>query len=223
MPIPVLNVITSANFTLYAAEHAKAAQEDDPTPQDGLLAVFLHGFGANEQDLVGLAAALPPQSAWISLRAPIELQTGSYAWFPIVTPGSPDPDTVTLATESIWTWLDAHIARHTHITPIGFSQGGLMASELLRTRPEQVRRPAILSGFVQGEHRSGDGALHSRRPAVFWGRGSDDRVIAPAAIARTSTWLPEHSTLTERIYPGLAHGISTAELQDLSRFLAIGA
>ncbi|MGA1828477.1 MAG: esterase, partial [Microbacterium sp.] len=55
---------------------------------------------------------------------------------------------------------------------------------------------------------------------VFWGRGAEDRVITPAALERTGKWLSAHSTLTQRIYPGLGHGIDATELDDLRAFLA---
>jgi phospholipase/carboxylesterase len=172
-------------------------------PVDGsegaAVAVFLHGFGSNERDLAGLAGALGLGLPWASLRAPLMMGNGGAAWFEIVTPGDPDPEPLAMATDAIWAWVDAHVNADTRIVPIGFSQGGLMASQLLRTRPERV--------------------LAVNRPHVFWGRGEQDRVIAAPAIARTSAFLPTHATLHERVYPGLAHGIDAAELADVRDFL----
>ena len=54
---------------------------------------------------------------------------------------------------------------------------------------------------------------------VFWGRGTADTVIPPSAINRTQAWLPGHSTLTERIYEGMAHSISQQELGEVVTFL----
>ena len=95
-----------------------------------------------------------------------------------------------------------------------------MATQLLRTRPERVLAPVVLGGFVLGAPQPADDVLVETRPAAFWGRGAEDRVIAAHAIARTSEWLPRHTTLTERVYPGLAHGISPEELADVRAFLA---
>ena len=94
-----------------------------------------------------------------------------------------------------------------------------MATQLLRTRPERVASTVVLSGFVQAAPQSGDELAFETRPAVFWGRGSDDRVITPAAIDRTSRWLQAHSTVAENVYPGLAHGISAEEMADVCTFL----
>jgi len=98
------------------------------------IAIFLHGFGSNERDLTGLAPALELTMPWAALRAPIELGNGGAAWFTITTPGNPDPGPVAEATDAIWAWVDAEVGPGIRVVPIGFSQGGLMASQLLRTR-----------------------------------------------------------------------------------------
>jgi phospholipase/carboxylesterase len=158
---------------------------------------------------------------WASLRAPLELGNGGAAWFAITTPGNPDAQPVAEATDTIWAWVDAHVAPTTRVIPVGFSQGGLMASQLLRTRPDRVLAPVILGGFVQAAVQPGDETLAATLPPVFWGRGAEDRVIGEPALARTSAYLPQHSALVERVYPGLAHGIDAAEVGDVRDSLAI--
>ncbi|MGY4858604.1 alpha/beta hydrolase [Cryobacterium sp. AP23] len=185
--------------------------------------LLLHGYGSNENDLAGLVPALGLSLPWASLRAPLELGNGGAAWFTITTPGNPDAEPVARATDAIWAWVDAHVASTTPVIPIGFSQGGLMASQLLRTRPERVLAPIVLGGFVLGAAQPGDATLAESRPPVFWGRGSEDRVIGEPAISRTSAFLPTHSTLVERMYPGLAHGINAAEIDDVRSFLTLNA
>lgn len=180
--------------------------------------VLLHGFGSNEQDLAGLGQALGALP-WVSLRAPLTVSPGGYAWFPITTPGSPAPQAVAAATDTLWEWLDAHLQPEARIVPVGFSQGGLMATQLLRTRPERVAATVVLGGFVQAATQPGDATLEQIRPPVFWGRGQADRVIAAHAVARTQAWLPAHATLTAPVYPGLGHAINAAELADVRAFL----
>ncbi|WP_051388901.1 alpha/beta hydrolase [Arthrobacter sp. 35W] len=183
------------------------------------VALFFHGFGSNELDLATLAPALGLATPWASLRAPIDLGNGAAAWFSITTPGNPEAGPVEAATNAIWDWVEENVDPDTRIVPIGFSQGGLMASQLLRSRPERVLAPVVLGGFVLGAPQPGDETLRASRPALFWGRGAVDRVIAPVAITRSSRFLPEHTSLVERIYPGLAHGINAAELDDVRGFL----
>jgi phospholipase/carboxylesterase len=196
----------------------RSAWSADVTECDAV-ALFLHGYGSNERDLAGLADALELAVPWASLRAPREMGNGGNAWFEIVTPGDPDPEPVATATQSIWAWVDAHVDPKTRIIPIGFSQGGLMASQLLRTRPDRVLAPVILGGFVAGAAQAGDDLIAQSRPPVFWGRGAEDRVIGVAAISRTSGFLPSHSSLRERVYAGLGHGINAVEILDVRTFL----
>jgi phospholipase/carboxylesterase len=185
-----------------------------------VVALVLHGYGSSEDDLAGLAPHVAPGLPWASLRAPLVLGAGSYAWFRVVTPGEPAPEPVAAATDAIWEWVEAHVDPATRIVAIGFSQGGLMASELLRTRPDRVAATVVLGGFVQGAERPADTLLAETLPPVFWGRGSQDSVIAPIALARTQEWLPSHSALTQRLYPGLGHAISAEEARDVASFVA---
>jgi phospholipase/carboxylesterase len=187
---------------------------------DAATAVFLHGYGSNEQDLAALASVLPDGTPWASLRGPIVVGPAGHAWFRIGEPGNPDLAGVTAAVDAIWSWVDATLPATARIVPIGFSQGGLMASQLLRTAPERVLAPVILGGFVQAGEQPGDERLRRTRPAVFDARGLDDRVIAASAVARTDAWLPAHTTPTVRRYTDLGHGIDARVRADVHAFLA---
>lgn len=207
-------------MTLKAVNLNAIASENFPGDVPAV-ALFLHGYGSNERDLTALASALPDGLPWASLRAPIEVMPGGYAWFRIVTPGHPDADALDAATAAIWSWVDAAVPNGTRIVPIGFSQGGLMATQLLRTAPERVLAPVVLGGFVASVEQPADAALRDARPAMFLGRGAEDQVIAPAAVERTDAWAPGHTTLDARQYPGLGHGINQEELADVQAFLAL--
>ena len=50
-----------------------------PAPGKPPLLVLLHGFGANEQDLLPMAARLDRRLAVASLRGPHEIRPGSYS------------------------------------------------------------------------------------------------------------------------------------------------
>ena len=62
-------------------------------------------------------------------------------------------------------------------------------------------------------------AMAELRPPVFWGRDVADPIITSDAIERTQEWLPEHSTLTANLYPGIQHGVSQEEITDVAAFL----
>ncbi|QTE28097.1 alpha/beta hydrolase [Pengzhenrongella sicca] len=181
--------------------------------------LLLHGYGSNENDLTQLVPHLQLGLPWASLRAPIELGSGAAAWFTITTPGSPDLGPVAEATAAIWDWVDANLDPAAPVVPIGFSQGGLMVTQLLRTRPARVLAPVVLGGFVLGAPQPADDELAAYRPAVFWGRGSQDTVIAAHAVARTESWLPDHTTLTAKVYPGVGHAIGADAIVDVRDFV----
>ena len=182
------------------------------------LLVLLHGYASHEGDLFGLSPRLPLGPVIASLRAP-EPENGGWAWFPRTSghAGDPDPAVVDDAASAVLDWLDT--VENTSVSLLGFSQGAAVALQLLRLAPTRFSATVALSGFLARGEKASDSQLEASRPPVFLGRGTLDRVIPEDAIARTEAWLPEHSTLTSRIYEGLAHGVSPAELVDVNSFL----
>lgn len=203
----------SAAATIDEACTVRSGADDQP------LLILLHGYGSHEQDLSGLVPHLPQELATASLRAPLTLAPGSYAWVPIRVPGKPEPAIVAASAEALLDWLDKHVTPERQVSLLGFSQGGLMVTQLMRLRPERFASGVILSGFVLEGDLPGDEELAMRQPPVFFGHGDADPVIAPSATERTYAWLPRHSTLEHHEYAGLAHGISAEELADVSAFL----
>ncbi|MBT1675465.1 alpha/beta hydrolase [Curtobacterium aurantiacum] len=186
------------------------------------LLVAMHGVGSNEQDLLGLAPALPPAWTVASLRAPMPWGPG-FSWYPLGTPGSPDPEAVDAAVGEVLDWIDSVAADHPRIGLLGFSQGGSMALQLLRARPAAFAFAVSLSGFVvPGVTDSRDEAVSAVRPRVFLGHGDLDPVIPADATARTQAWAAAHTDVTDRSYAGLPHAVSTAELADVAAFIDAG-
>lgn len=182
--------------------------------------LFLHGYGSDERDLPGISAALPPGFAWASLRAPIALPLGGNAWFPLTSSEKPPTaQPIEASTEAIWDWVDAHVPEEVPLVPLGFSQGGLMATQLLRTRPDRLTAAVVLSGFLLPAQQPADAALAALGKPVFWGRGDADTRVERAAVEHANSWLRQHSALTAHVYTGMAHSTSRAELDDLSAFL----
>lgn len=181
--------------------------------------VLLHGYGSHEGDLFSLSPALPLGPVIASLRAPLLAGPGN-AWFPLTADTFfTDLETgADAAAQAILDWLDT--TESSSVGLLGFSQGGATALQLLRLAPQRFDYAVMLSGFVVGASHPGDAALAAVMPPVFWGRGTLDQIIPPVAIQTTEQWLPEHTTLTERIYEDVAHGISNAELKDVTAFIS---
>jgi phospholipase/carboxylesterase len=191
-----------------------------PHPDTAVL--LLHGFGSSERDLPGIVAQLGVDAPMASLRAPLELGEGAYAWFPLDAELQITREPVEDATNIVWQWVDEKVDPETKLIVVGFSQGGCMATQLLRTRPERIADTVILSGFVLDGPQPADARLATERPAVFWGRGTADVVIPPALVAVASARLGALTTLTERIYEGLPHSVNDQELADVKAHLARG-
>jgi len=187
------------------------------------LLVVMHGRGSNEEDLFALAPELPPEFVIASLRAPLTEGAG-WSWWETGEPGSPDPELVDSAAAAVTTWLDALPFTPSKVGALGFSQGGAMATHLLRRDVARIAFAVNLAGFLVGGDQPGDAALAVSRPPVFWGRGDQDGLfLGPMAhlVTRTEPWLARHTTAEAHVYPGLAHSISRDELDDVVRFLRV--
>ncbi len=191
------------------------------------LLVLLHGVGSHEGDLIGLAPYLPQHFVAASLRAPLPHGDG-FSWYPLSTPGAPDPGAVDDAAEAVLAWLDSLASDHPSVSLLGFSQGGSLSLQLVRHAPERFAFAAVLAGFVvpaAGDDATleraaaRDDAVTAVRPSVFYGRGDVDQIIPADAVERTSAWLEAHADAEQTVYPGLAHGISQEELDDLNAFI----
>ncbi|MHB1172215.1 MAG: alpha/beta hydrolase [Lacisediminihabitans sp.] len=202
------------------------AEERDAALATRPLLVLLHGLGSHEHDLFSLSSLLPAGPVIASLRAPLRFGDG-FSWFPPTDPGLPSMEAADAATAAVLAWLDVvHPGdRGRPVGLLGFSQGGAMTTHLLRHAPERFTAYVNLAGFSIGDSssrraRQMDARLESLRPPVFWGRDPADPVIPSSAVQRTLDWLPKHSTLTLREYPGIGHSISREELDDVNEFLA---
>jgi len=186
---------------------------------DKPLVVLLHGYGSDERDLFSLRGKLPDAFTYAAVRAPLDppFPMSGYSWYPIEGLESRDPAGVTAGAQALLDWLAPLGERRVGL--IGFSQGAAVSLQAMRLDPERFDFVVNLSGYAAGGTASGDEILKLGAVPVFWGRGSADQVIPLEAIEHTTTWLPEHSDLVGRVYPGLGHAVSAQEIEDLVRFL----
>lgn len=184
------------------------------------LLVLLHGYGADERDLFGLAPYLPEDLLIAAVRAPLAppFPSPGYSWYPIEGLGGRDTTHVTAAAQAFLNWLDA-VAGDGPVGLLGFSQGAAIALQALRLRPEGFAFVVNLSGYAAPGTLPTDARLAELRPPVFWGRGARDEVIPAELVAHTVQWLPAHAELSGRVYPGLTHSVSEDELHDVQKFL----
>ncbi|GAA4749212.1 hypothetical protein GCM10025783_21840 [Amnibacterium soli] len=181
------------------------------------LLVLLHGYGADEQDLLAVGEAVRgDDDAVVSLRGPVPVGAGA-GWFDgpreavLAGAGLEAAATAVLATLNA---LAAAAGEPAAVRLLGFSQGGALALALLHAAPQRFDRVAVLAGFLPA-------TLPAPPPgaAVLWARGDADAVIPPEAVARTAAALEGRSATSISVHPGLGHGIDEAELAEVAAFL----
>lgn len=193
-------------------------------PPDGRadrpLLVLLHGYGSDERDLAGLVPYLPDAFVYASVRAPLTppFPAPGHSWYPIEGLQTRDAGWVTASAARLDEWIQA-TGHHGPVGLLGFSQGAAVALQTIRLQPDRYAFAVNLSGYATPGTLPRDGDLAEVAPPVFWGRGSHDDVIPAHLIAHTTEWLPDHVTLSGRVYAGLGHSVSEAELSDVRVFL----
>ncbi|SEC38046.1 alpha/beta hydrolase [Arthrobacter woluwensis] len=183
------------------------------------LLVLLHGYGANEADLFGLADQLPEEFVVASVRAPLAMGPG-FTWFPLTGSLDYSFDAVKDATEYVLDWLDGVREEFSSVSLLGFSMGMAMATSMWRRRPQDFAAIVGLSGFAVegGTDWFRDAELDGSTP-FFWGRDPQDPVIPRDRIDFTAAWLLGKARATKVQYSGVWHGISPQEVGHVAEFL----
>ena len=197
-------------ITTYTSSNLENLKENAP------VALLLHGYGANEYDLPEIITGTMP---WVSPRAPLSSGGDGFEWY-LLTAGNytPQPE-VEKATEKLWEWIDQTLPTNTPLIPIGFSQGALMATQLLRTRPERIAKTVLMAGFIMDAKQPADDRLLELKPSVLYCRGEEDNRISPQMVETTTNWLTMHTKLTPKVYSGLGHSVDNRVIRDLTEYL----
>lgn len=179
------------------------------------LVVFLHGYGADGNDLIDLGRAFAPMMpgvAFVSPHAPnpCGMSPMGREWFPLTFR---DPSEyrrgVQAAGPGLDAFLDAELARHglagDRLVLVGFSQGTMMA---LHAGLRRRTGPAAIIGFSGLLADPEDLAATTARPPVTLIHGDEDQVLPidfmfAAANALAAAGVPT----TFHVCPGVAHGI----------------
>ncbi|MGQ9549679.1 MAG: alpha/beta hydrolase [Roseiflexus sp.] len=189
---------------------------------------LFHGYGSNEEDLFGLTPYLDPRFLVLSVRAPLMLAPGMYAWFEIgfTADGRIAVDDVQarhaaqITTQFVEQATRAYGTDRSRVIVAGFSQGGTMAALTALTRPNLVAGAAVLSGIVPSsiiDELPDREALVGKPFLVV--HGTHDQVVSIAHGRASRDFLNRLGVaLTYREYP-MAHEISLDVLLDLTEWL----
>jgi len=198
------------------------------------LVVFLHGYGADGNDLIEIGRAwqpLLPDTAFVSPHAPEpcgQAPTGRQ-WFNL-TFRTPNErwDGARKAVPILERFLDAELARHKlppqALALVGFSQGTMMS---LHVGLRRAVPPAAIVGYSglfvlpdDAEPAAVAGEIKAR-PPVLLVHGDQDQLIPPQALFQSAQDLAALEVPVEwHMSPGVGHGIDQEGLRHGGEFLA---
>ena len=193
--------------------------------------VFLHGYGADGRDLLGLAEPLAPHLPSVAFYAPDapEPCTGNPVgrqWFPIPwLDGSTEAAAETSMGRSVAdlnAFLDRVLAEEglapERLALFGFSQGTMMSLHVAPRRAEPFACVVGFSGRLLGPERLGAEVLS--RPPVLLVHGDADEIVAPESMPLAAEALQGAGfEVYAHIMEGTAHGIAPDGLSVALGFL----
>lgn len=191
------------------------------------VAVLLHGRGATERDLPGLAPGLPDDLVIVAPRAPFEGHPWGYgmgwAWYRYVAEDRVVPETLERSLEEVGRLLDGlpgELGFEPGLLGLGgFSQGGTVSLTWALGHPGRLGFVLNFSGFLVETPGVEVTPESVGDTPIFWGHGLNDPAI-PHALARKGRERLKDAgaDLTTRDYD-MGHGIAPEELRDVSRWL----
>ncbi|GAB1309416.1 alpha/beta fold hydrolase [Urechidicola sp. KH5] len=192
------------------------------------LALLLHGYGSNEQDLFSFASELPDELIVVSARAPLSHEMGGYAWYTInfdLNNGKfSDTDEAKESIELIKTFIDEiHVAYNTdpqNTFLIGFSQGAILSYGLVLNNPEKAQHVVALSGYVNYDLLPPNlNELNYSNLDIFASHGSVDQVIPVEWAQNTPPLLKElNIPHTYKEYM-VGHGVAPQNFYDFKAWI----
>jgi len=195
-------------------------RRDAASGKANALVIFLHGYGADGNDLIGIGDVLAeylPDVKFLAPNAPdpcINNPLG-YQWCPIPRlDGSSEESAaqaMARAVDLLNAYLDA-VAIEEGIGPdrtvlVGFSQGAMMGLHVGPRRAQALAGIVGFSGWLVAPERLPSGI--KTRPSVLLVHGDSDDVVPPSALPKAADGLIEAGIqVTTHVSQGMGHGIA---------------
>jgi len=180
------------------------------------LVIFVHGYGANGQDLISLAqyfAQVVPDAAFVSPDAPYRCDGApmGFQWYDVWMQDPADRLAAIRSTGEIFdNFVTAQLARHglteDKLVLIGFSQGTMMSLFTAPRREKAIAGIVGYSGRMESPETLKD-EIRSRPPVVMV-HGDSDELLAVSEMETAATTLRDCGVeIDTLVRPGLGHGI----------------
>jgi phospholipase/carboxylesterase len=196
------------------------------------LVIFLHGYGADGGDLLGLADPLGqhlPDTAFVAPDAPERstMNPMGFQWFPIPwIDGSSEDQAeqgMLRAVDDLNAFLDRMMAEE-GLTPdrvalVGFSQGTMLSLHVAPRRDAALAGVVAFSGRLLAPETLADEVRV--RPPVLLIHGDADDVVPPASLPEAAEALEQAgwTELYAHVMKGTGHGIAPDGLSVALAFL----
>ena len=194
---------TAADLSLVHRSRPGSVESDAPA------VVLIHGRGANERDLLPIAAQLPAELHVLSVRAPDEMGgPNSYTWYDLdlsaggLHASQPDPEgfrrSLDLLHEFVGEAIEAYDLDPDRIGLLGFSQGAI-------------------TSYLAESHAAEAG--NAAEKPIFIGCGSADQVIPPERVQNAAENLQAAGSEVRFETYNVGHGTTPTEVSDVVAWL----
>jgi phospholipase/carboxylesterase len=194
--------------------------------QPDKLVIFLHGVGADGNDLLGLSQELGLSNAvFLSPNAPFpyDMFPIGYQWFSLSNRSEESLyQGIQTALPILKAYIDENLAKYKlhykNLILIGFSQGSMMAMQLAPRLPEACLAVVAFSGALVNPKALAEEALS--KPAICLIHGEEDQVVSStqhrlSARALKAIQIP----FEEHLIKELGHSINLKALDIAKNFL----
>ncbi|MFP8965027.1 alpha/beta hydrolase [Pokkaliibacter sp. CJK22405] len=193
--------------------------------------ILMHGVGGNESNFDSIVGLLDSRLEVLSVRGPLTLRPGSFAWF-VVNFGANGPVIDEAQAEQARLKILGFIDALQDVSPLptavsGFSQGSIMSASAGLTAPEKIAAVGLISGRILPEiaphlpkiepHTAASNAL--LKLPVFIAHGEQDATLPIFWAERATSMLTELGVPHQFKRYSHGHEISARVIQDFNAWL----
>jgi phospholipase/carboxylesterase len=185
--------------------------------------VFLHGRGADENDLLDLAQYFDPHFLIISVRALYRFPYGGYTWFNLDQNGTVNIDQLVNSRDALLRCLDdiqlKYHVDQSRLFLFGFSMGAIMSLTVSLSHPDRFKGVVSHSGMLPQHERVSYRWNDLSNTSFFIAHGEHDPIV-PVELGRQAyqRLMQANANVLFRQY-SIQHAIGEESLNDIVKWL----